>query len=616
MARKKSSPRRHVKPAVDRASPAGPSEAATGTRKTPPEPPVNAACNGGHVAPEAAPKTHPKNSSTAENEREELKRHLLERAKGHVVLCQLIKTFGDTDPAFVLFLGAGASDSSGIPTAGKMVHEWQKDLFREREGGDAEQNPAEFEAWRATGYPLWKRQTSLTPQFGSVLDYPLLFSHFYSERGSRQRYMEEVMSEKIPTIGYLYLAGLIKGGYFNRVLTTNFDELVADALFRYYSVRAYSLAFDSALTSIRLDSPRPKIFKLHGDFLYDNIRNLRQELARLDVLMEEKMYRICAESGLIVIGYGGNDVSVIGPIRDMLRRGDYLKLGLHWCLQKPPGGEDPYIPDLVLNLAKEYPDRIHFYLIRGFDELIEDIFVACGVEMSTRLTDPLTDNLVHDLITATNRHGMAIKTSTTNRYLSSFGSNLLQSGRTFKTLLTQADLRWRGARDAQRMKAYPEALEFFQGALEMLMLALDKPDAQTASLADRVLCEGRATGICLGAAEEAHRARLEGWASHLDRFWEHTKRAMALEREAGYGRLAVNDRTRAVFNSIPALGLSVLGGLREKQEVRGEVAALLRRLQPMDPGGGLLRELRDPREEPSCQPIVDLLPATWAEFRP
>jgi NAD-dependent SIR2 family protein deacetylase len=181
-----------------------------------------------------------------------LKRHILERAKGHVVLCQLIKTFGRSDPAFVLLLGAGTSDSSGIPTVSKMVLSWQKSLYKERTGTEADANPSAFATWIATDYPSWKRQAALTPQFGEIYDYPLLFSHFYSERGSRQRHMEELIKGKLPTIGYAYLAGLIDDGYFNRILTTNFDDLIADALFRYYNVRAYSLAFDSALTSIRL----------------------------------------------------------------------------------------------------------------------------------------------------------------------------------------------------------------------------------------------------------------------------------------------------------------------------------------------------------------------------
>jgi hypothetical protein len=47
-------------------------------------------------------------------------------------------------------------------------------------------------------------------------------------------------------------------------------------------------SFDSAVRNMRLNSPRPKILKLHGDFLYDNLRNLASDMIKLDSNMELK----------------------------------------------------------------------------------------------------------------------------------------------------------------------------------------------------------------------------------------------------------------------------------------------------------------------------------------
>lgn len=461
-------------------------------------------------------------------ERQELKKLILQHAKGQVVLSRLLRTFGRTDPAFVLLLGAGASHSSGIPTAGEMIDEWKQHLFLEKKCITAKGNEELFDAWSKTEYRDWRKHWA--HETGNRTDYSLLFSYFYDQRGSRQRHIEELIDGKVPTMGYVYLAGLVFSGFFNRILTTNFDELVSDALSRYYDVRSYSLAFDSALSSIRLDSPRPKVFKLHGDFLYDNVRNLRHELTRLDALMEEKMFRLCAETGLLVVGYGGKDASVMGPIHEMLRRGEYLKLGIHWCIQKTGNELDPEVPDAVLDLVEEFPGRVHVYLINGFDELMEDIYDSCAVEMAPRLLDSRNQNLVLDLITCTRKFGGPLKTNKTNVFLHDFGSNLAKGSQKFITEVVLADNLWGLGRSYQQQHQYDDAMVRFREAAQLIEKALDRSDATTAPLGERLLAHGRATGIFAGLAEEEQRRKIRTWVKQLDKLREHASRSGLLPK--------------------------------------------------------------------------------------
>ena len=84
--------------------------------------------------------------------------------------------------------------------------------------------------------------------------------------------------------------------------------------------------------STLLTSPRPKVVKLHGDFLYSNVRNVGSEMTRLDVNMRAKFEQTSAIYGLVVVGYSGGDQTVMDPIRSMLTQPGYFGHGLHLSL--------------------------------------------------------------------------------------------------------------------------------------------------------------------------------------------------------------------------------------------------------------------------------------------
>jgi hypothetical protein len=86
--------------------------------------------------------------------------------------------------------------------------------------------------------------------------------------------IEDFLNESHPSWGYIYLVDLIKRGYFNAIFTTNFDDLLNEACYLYSKdVRPVVCAHDSSLTAFRRTTKRPKIFKLHGDFLFDSVKN-------------------------------------------------------------------------------------------------------------------------------------------------------------------------------------------------------------------------------------------------------------------------------------------------------------------------------------------------------
>lgn len=305
------------------------------------------------------------------------------------MLSQLVVD-GSDESKFCLLLGAGASAASGIPTAGHLVDEWREQLrtlYLEKCPGIADVNihSKEFldfyEEWRAD-----RSGDRIDPS-----DYSLLFEFFKPTTALRQAFIENAVDDKYPSFGYLYLSMLVDAGYFNVIFTTNFDNLVNDALYRFIDSRPLVCSFDSEIESIRIVSRRPKIIKLHGDYLFNNIRNTSSETRNLTRNMTDKFMQFCKEFGLIVIGYAGCDDSVMDIVKTMLKDDDYLKMGLHWCLRK---GED--FPK-SLHSSAGYSDRLHFYEIDSFDILMSALCESSGIELPIEVTDPTQSKTITKL---------------------------------------------------------------------------------------------------------------------------------------------------------------------------------------------------------------------------
>lgn len=310
------------------------------------------------------------------------------------------------DCPYTLFLGAGASVSSGIPSTEGFIKIWKRSLYKELVDNRVEINEDKYNRWEINGYNDWYEENI---RGKGDTEYSILFNHFYHESKERQIFIEMELDGKKPTFGYLYLSGLIAANRFNKILTTNFDDLLHDALFRFYNIRPIVCAFDSAVSGVRIASLRPKIIKLHGDFLFDNLRNMKHELKSLDTNMEEKMYEMCKDSGIIVIGYGGNDESIMAPIRDMLRKTEYLNLGLHWCVMSEEDNKkkkahendsskalEDKLPQKLLDLVNNYGERIHLYEIKNFDYLMEVMFLRCNCSLPDTFTKPWSHNILID----------------------------------------------------------------------------------------------------------------------------------------------------------------------------------------------------------------------------
>jgi tetratricopeptide (TPR) repeat protein len=220
----------------------------------------------------------------------------------------------DQDNRVVFFLGAGCSVSSDIPAAGELSRRWIEKLKDDIRGG----KEVDLEKWvqSSEDYKGFKNNSAAD-------HYSQIIEDLFPSIDERQKEIERVVSGRDPGFGYAVLAKLMGhddfGRIFNKVLTTNFDDLVADALYVYSHKKPLVITHESLIDYARVSSVKPTVIKLHGD-AHLSPKNTEGELYELETPMNHAMAGILSESFLVFIGYGGNDkgiLKMVGGVKEL-----------------------------------------------------------------------------------------------------------------------------------------------------------------------------------------------------------------------------------------------------------------------------------------------------------
>lgn len=254
-------------------------------------------------------------------------------------------------PNYALLLGAGCSVSSGVRSGSELVDEWRREVFARLCPG------IDYAPQKAIDH-LNKNEAAW---YNSAKEYSSLFERIYDLPRQRRMFVEKEVSNKDPNLGYAYLTKLVDKGFINTIFTTNFDDLLNESFFRFSQTRPVVCAHDSSISSITVTSQRPKIVKMHGDYLFDDIKSTVRETESLEENTRKKFIEFGRDFGLVVIGYNGGDRSVMEVLQYLLRGEEYFKNGIYWCIRK---GEQPS-EELTKLLWK---DRVYYVEIDGFDE--------------------------------------------------------------------------------------------------------------------------------------------------------------------------------------------------------------------------------------------------------
>ena len=259
------------------------------------------------------------------------------------------------DRSFAFLLGAGASISSKIPGAGTLARRWVEELHRLH--ADESSSPS-LEAWA-------------TPDNLSIPGFSLdgvagFYSHVYDRRFCDDpecgyAYLEDVMKSAEPNIGYSILAKVLEDTRHKVVITTNFDNLIADALSIYTDTFPLVCGHESLTTFVRSRLRRPLIAKIHRDLLLAPKSDV-SGTSSLDERWAKVLRMLFKDYTPIVIGYGGNDGSLMDFL-EILKPED-IQGGIYWCYHRATGRPEERIRRLVArHKGKLIP-------IVGFDEFM------------------------------------------------------------------------------------------------------------------------------------------------------------------------------------------------------------------------------------------------------
>ena len=298
-------------------------------------------------------------------------------------------------------LGAGCSVYSNIRPASELIAEWKKQIYLDQVYDAQEKD--------ITNKQIDNYITSM-PNYDFNHEYSYLFEQLYDTPSQRRIFIETEIDDKFPSIGYAYMVKLFESGYFSTIFTTNFDDLANEAFYIYSQTYKRPIVCDegSHISSITVTSNRPKIIKLHGDYLFDNIRATKEETSSLNEEIGAKFKDFAHETGLIIIGYSCGDDSVMDAIENILDNNTGFKNGIYWCFRK----NEPIPRKLLALIEKEqnkekdkkvsdkddYHRKNFIVRIDGFDETMCELAVQLVKDFSIiNSINPINDSIIKDL---------------------------------------------------------------------------------------------------------------------------------------------------------------------------------------------------------------------------
>lgn len=270
----------------------------------------------------------------------------------------------------ILLLGAGASFSSGVPTAAESVKRLAKRVYAEKVlGGRVPPEQVRLSEWQTW---LHKKPWFLNGDDRLAENFPRVVQHLLTPAEYRKQLLLDLIQ---PTNGlgrgYQRLAELTVKGLVSTVLTTNFDTCLPAALGAVRHHIGHIAEVNRSPGDLNEFSlyAKAQIVWLHGRAEQYSDRNLVEEVQRLDPELVKKLVPLLADSPLVVIGYRGSEPSIMEHLlRDSAAETHNFKNGVYWCVRR---GETLH-PN-VEALERQIDGNFTALEIDGFDELLDQL---------------------------------------------------------------------------------------------------------------------------------------------------------------------------------------------------------------------------------------------------
>ncbi|MCY4080277.1 MAG: SIR2 family protein [Caldilineaceae bacterium] len=279
-----------------------------------------------------------------------------------------------------LFLGAGASVSSGVPSAEGCIWEWKRDIFLTNNSGLEEQFSELSLPSVRNRIQSWLDSQGMFPERDAKEEYGFYIQECFPIPDDRRAFFQEKIQSAKPHLGYLLLSHLAKADLVRSVWSTNFDRLAARAV-QQENVTPIEIGLDSlGRLSRRVSKGELLCVSLHGDYRYDRLKNTTEELQEQESELTSALVSAIRENPVIVCGYSGRDDSIMEAFHTAYREGSTGTL--YWC-----GYYEGDISDRVASLisfARGHGNEAYYVPSRGFDDLMTRIALHSLEDASLR----------------------------------------------------------------------------------------------------------------------------------------------------------------------------------------------------------------------------------------
>lgn len=283
------------------------------------------------------------------------------------------------DKSISFLLGAGASVASRIPSGKRMTWEFKRAIYcmnnnlRTSTYDDLSSDDVQKEI-----QAYFDNQRGYPPK-GSPEEYSFYFDKCFPFKRDRTYYIQNKVRDANPSLGYLCLGEMIINGKVNLIATTNFDDLVQVGVHSInpgFSIKTI-LSATSYKEGIILNEGFPNVIKLHGDYLYDTLKNTSEELQELECSIANTWKTAIYEDGLVIIGYAGNDNSVMSILEKLIEEGG-IKKGIYWCKYK--NEELSVRANKFMTEACNINEQSSVIEINEFDEFMYSLYLALNLK--------------------------------------------------------------------------------------------------------------------------------------------------------------------------------------------------------------------------------------------
>ncbi len=234
--------------------------------------------------------------------------------------------------------------------------------------------------------------------------------------------LAEVFSKSTPSEGYWFLATLIKRGYFDLILTTNYDTCLEKILaltmsYDDFKVMARGEIEDNSIDALIRDSlQRIKIVKLHGDYQSKRMIVEPSEVWDIKTPLKETLQRLIEDRGIIIVGSSLSDSYMLNILKkdenerywyinfeyptagSITRQNlDSIKIKDNHIISSDEGDFDNFFSLLTLKLSeKEHEgseDIKKMQMELSNNKNVERLISSCKIEIDRRTLDDLINEL-------------------------------------------------------------------------------------------------------------------------------------------------------------------------------------------------------------------------------